>query len=82
MYLEPRRFSGSGSGSGVHGDDEIAEALIDLANEINFTPDDDNTYDIKSIDAKHQRWTRCLRNCSESFGSDAPKCHYYIFLLK
>ena len=40
VYSQLPTFSTSGSGSGGWGDDEIAEVLVDLTNEIN-SPDDD-----------------------------------------
>ena len=43
-------FSASGSGSGVQREDKMVEALVDLANEINFAHDDNNVDDIKPID--------------------------------
>ena len=50
MYSDLPNFSASSSGSNVHREDKMAEALVDLANEMNFAPEEDNTEYTELID--------------------------------
>ena len=66
------RFSGSGSGSGVQGDDEIVEALVDLTNENNFAHDDDteptdqeaSMFDTMFAELQSELWPGCTKMSS------------------
>ena len=50
VYSELPIFSASGSGSDGRCEDEMTKALVDVASEINFAPDDDIVEDIESVD--------------------------------
>ena len=58
-------------------EEEMTEALLDIANEFNFAPDDDITEDTRSVD--QEGLMRCLRSCNKSFIIIQFTCQAHAF---